>query len=199
MTAGTVRDTAAGTVRDTAARTAVRDSRVPDAVEAAGFRSVMATLPAGVAIVTAAAPDGRPRGMTCSSVCSVTLTPPTLLVCLRTASPTLAAVVSGGAFAVNLLHGRARPAAELFASAAADRFDRLRWRCPPGAGGPHLVDDARAVLDCRLSESAEVGDHVVVFGEVRAIRGPSDEPPLMYGYRRYASWPAERGPGAAAR
>ncbi|ETK34064.1 flavin reductase family protein [Microbispora sp. ATCC PTA-5024] len=169
---------------------------VAHVVEPDGFRAVMATLPAAVAIVTAAAADGRPWGMTCSSVCSVTLTPPTLLVCLRTASPTLAAVVSGRAFSVNLLCARSYPVAELFASAAADRFDRVRWRRPTGTGGPHLADDARAVLDCRLSESAEVGDHMVVFGEVRAIRRLSDEPPLMYGYRRYAPWPADRGPGA---
>ena len=164
---------------------------VAHAVEPDGFRAVMATLPAAVAIVTAVAPDGRPWGMTCSSVCSVTLTPPTLLVCMRTASPTLAAAVSARAFAVNLLHARARPTAELFASAAPDRFDRIRWRRPPDAAGPHLTD-ARAILDCRVSELAEVGDHLVVFGEVAAIHELSDDPPLMYGYRRYASWPVER-------
>lgn len=164
-----------------------------------GFRAVMTTLPAGVTIVTATAPDGRPRGMTCSSVCSVTLTPPTVLVCMRTASPTLAAVLARRAFTVNLLHDRARAVAELFASAAPDRFDRVHWQRPPEAGGAHLVRAAHAILDCRLSGSAEVGDHVVAFGEVHTILKLSDDLPLMYGYRHYASWPSGFELGTAVR
>jgi flavin reductase (DIM6/NTAB) family NADH-FMN oxidoreductase RutF len=51
--------------------------------------------------------------MTCSSVTSVTLLPPTLLVCLRVGSGTLEAVSAHGGFAVNLLHEEARHAAEV--------------------------------------------------------------------------------------
>ena len=43
----------------------------------------MASFPSGVTIVTAAGGDGRPYGMTCSSLCSVAMTPPTVLVCLQ--------------------------------------------------------------------------------------------------------------------
>lgn len=158
----------------------------------AGFRGVMATLPACVAVVTAVAPDGRPWGMTCTSISSVTLKPPTLLACLRAASPTLAAILAARTFTVNLLHHRARPAAELFASAAPDRFERVRWRPGLGAGGPHLLDDARVLIDCRLAGSIPAGDHVITLGEARAIHWLTTDPPLMYGYRHYASWPSEQ-------
>jgi flavin reductase (DIM6/NTAB) family NADH-FMN oxidoreductase RutF len=152
------------------------------------FRSFMAGFPTGVAVVTTIDPAGTPRGMTCSSVCSVTLTPPTLLVCLRAGSPTLAAVAEQTTFAVNLLHDRAQAVAQLFASGVPNRFQRVRWRAEPG-GGPHLIDDAHAVADCRVSRAELIGDHVVVFGEVFQVwQRPSPEP-LLYGLRRYAAWP----------
>lgn len=43
--------------------------------------------------------------MTCLSLCSVNVDPPTLLVCLRAQSPTLVAILRCGTFATNLLHG----------------------------------------------------------------------------------------------
>jgi hypothetical protein len=39
------------------------------------------------------------------------------------------------AFTVNLLHDRARPAADLFASGKHDRFDQIAWRHDDAAGG----------------------------------------------------------------
>ncbi|QKW35621.1 flavin reductase family protein [Actinomadura sp. NAK00032] len=157
------------------------------------FRAMMRGFPTGVAVVTALGPDGRARGMTCSSLCSVSLAPPTLLACLREGSPTLAAVLVRGAFAVNLLHADARRTAELFASGAPDRFDRVAWRA--GAAGPHLPAAAHAVADCAVRSPVPAGDHVVVFGEVYAVTGYDDRGPLLYGLRRYGSWPRAR-PGA---
>ncbi|MET8666614.1 flavin reductase family protein [Streptomyces tendae] len=155
------------------------------------FRSLMSTFPTGVAVVTTVDPDGRPWGMTCSSVTSITTDPPTLLVSLRHGSPTLAALQQCSAFGVNLLHHRGRSAAELFSSGDPDRFDRIAWR---GGilGSPHLLDDAHAVADCRVDRTLSVGDHVVVFGEVLRIERhqPATPRPLLYGLRQYRSWSA---------
>ena len=169
--------------------TLVGESHVGVAVPA-GFRAMMGGFPTGVSVVTATDLDGRPWGMTCSSVCSVTLEPPTLLICLRAASPTLAALMVREAFAVNLLHERAQTTAELFASGDPDRFERVGWRCADGAAGPHLWEDAHAVADCRVADTMLVGDHMVVFGEVlRVVRPAPDGRPLLYGLRRYSRWP----------
>ncbi|MEV0677477.1 flavin reductase family protein [Actinosynnema sp. NPDC050436] len=162
------------------------------ALPVADFRTLMSHFPTGVAVITTTAPDGVPRGMTVSSVCSVTLSPPTLLVCLRNGSPTLDAVLGAGAFAVNFLHGDARPVAELFASGAPDRFDLVGWRQPDGAAGPHLVRDAHAVADCRVSRTEPVGDHTVVFGEAYRVAHEAGHLPLLYGLREYQVWQAGR-------
>ncbi|MEV7603691.1 flavin reductase family protein [Kitasatospora sp. NPDC089797] len=164
-------------------------------VAAAEFRALMAGFPSGVSVVAARTADGQPRGMTCSAVCSVTLEPPTLLASLRTDTRTLAAVLESGRFTVNLLHERARATAELFGSGAADRFSRVRWTYAPDGAGPHLVDDAHAMADCRVSAAHRVGSHTVVYGEVLRILQQPDPEPLLYGLRGYAAWPvaARRG------
>jgi flavin reductase (NADH) len=152
----------------------------------------MAMFPTGVGVITAVAGDGRAWGMTCTSLCSVTLRPPTLLACLRLGSPTLRAVIDSDTFALNLLHEEGRPAAELFASGAVDRFARVAWDLPPGSGGPHLVEAAHATADCRVARTEVVGDHMVVFGEVcRLTCHDAVSRPLLYGLRRYALWPED--------
>ncbi|MFE4966395.1 flavin reductase family protein [Streptomyces sp. NPDC056660] len=160
---------------------------------AEGQRAMMSGFPTGVAVLTTTDPDGTPHGMTVSSVCSVTLNPPVLLVCLRSGSPTLRSVLDTGRFVVNLLHGAAQPVAELFASGAPDRFDRVRWEYDAGdpcTAGPHLLHDAHAIADCRVSDEHRSGDHLVVFGSVLRVTTPfPDRQPLVYGKRQYRVWP----------
>ncbi|MEU9118462.1 flavin reductase family protein [Streptomyces sp. NPDC048506] len=162
------------------------------AAVAAGQRAMMSGFPTGVAVLTTVDHAGTPRGMTISSVCSVSLDPPTLLVCLRIGSPTLETALDTGRFAVNLLHGAARPVAELFASGAPDRFDRVRWQHDaddPYAAGPHLFHDAHAIADCRVSDRHRSGDHLVVFGGILRVTPYPGRQPLVYGRREYRAWP----------
>jgi flavin reductase (DIM6/NTAB) family NADH-FMN oxidoreductase RutF len=153
-----------------------------------GFRSLMTGFPTGVTIVTAVDSLGSPRGFTCSAMCPVALDPPTLLICVRAQSPTLEAILHQGTFSVNLLRHDAQSAAELFASGAVDRFDRVRW-WPKSDGGPHLIDAAHSIADCRVVDSHGAGDHRIVLGEVASIWRQPGHLPLLYGLRRYASWP----------
>lgn len=155
----------------------------------ADLRTLMAAFPTGVSVVTATGRDGSSWGMTCTSLCSVSLDPPVLLVCLRFGSPTLSAVVDSGRFAVNLLHEQARSTAELFASGDPDRFERVVWQAGAGAAGPHLTHSSHTVADCLVISAQPVGDHAVVLGEVEVVTVVRDRRPLLYGLRHYASWP----------
>ena len=152
----------------------------------------MASFPTGVAVVSAFDSQGQPRGMTCTSVCSVSLEPPILLVCIRLGSPTLEALLHSVGFTVNLLHGEAESTARLFASGKPDRFDDVRWAPGPDPCGPHLPDDAHAVADCQVLRTESVGDHTVVFGTVLRISHhqvvQKADRPLLYGFRRYEAW-----------
>lgn len=153
------------------------------------LRLFMTTFPTGVGLITAMDANEHPWGMTCTSLCSVTLEPPTLLVCLRRGSPTLEAVLTSREFALHLLHDSACSTAELFASGAPDRFARVNWHMTTAYKGPHLLDAAHFIADCQVVHSKTAGSHIVVFGEVHQITRQSDAPPLLYGFRRYTSWP----------
>jgi flavin reductase (DIM6/NTAB) family NADH-FMN oxidoreductase RutF len=153
------------------------------------YRALMAGFPTGVAVIATMDLDQSPRGMTCTAVCGVSLDPPMLLVCIRTGSPTLEAILRRTTFAVNLLHVEAESTARLFASGQTDRFDRVRWDAGPADGGPHLQDDAHLVADCQVRRVEPVGDHVVVFGLVGRVSRPAVNTPLLYGFRQYAAWP----------
>ncbi|MGW0811400.1 flavin reductase family protein [Nonomuraea sp. NPDC002799] len=152
------------------------------------FRGFMSGFPSGVAIITTVDEQGRPWGMTCSSLCSATTQPPTLMVGLRSASPTLKALLERGSFAVNLLHERAKETAELFASGTPNRFDLVAWESVQGAGGPHLLEAAHAVADCRVARGVQVGLQHMVFGEPFRIRDLAAPEPLLYGLRQYTRW-----------
>ncbi|WP_435602554.1 flavin reductase family protein [Streptomyces sp. bgisy130] len=162
-------------------------------VPADDFRSLMGAFPTGVAVITTYGADDRPRGLTCSSLSSVTTAPPTLSVWLTTRGETLTALREYGAFAVNLLHERGERAGEVFAHRVADRFAQVGWRRSPDAGLPWLADDAFAVAECRVTKLVEVSDHTLVVG---AVTGVTQLPgtPLLYGARRFASWPGGEVP-----
>lgn len=151
------------------------------------FRGLMSCFPTGVAVVASLSADGRPQGMTCSSLSSVCLDPPTLLVCVRTGSLTYQAVTWRREFSVNLLREDGQAAAEVFASLVPDRFSKVDWKLTP-RGLPWLVDDARTVADCRVVSEVPIGDHTVVFGQVTEITAGAGGEPLLYGDRHYGRW-----------
>lgn len=166
------------------------DGRIAtEPVSGVAFRTLMAAFPAGVAVVTTTDGDGQQYGMTCTAVSSVSVSPPTLLVCMQRGSRTLTVVNRTGGFAVNLLDDQARSVAELFAGRAPDRFAHVPWTTRPEYGGPHLQQDTHSIADCRVTGSVDVADHVVVFGEVFRIATDSDTRPhpLVYGMREYWS------------
>jgi flavin reductase (DIM6/NTAB) family NADH-FMN oxidoreductase RutF len=156
--------------------------------ESVDTRLLWAGFPTGVSIVTAIDGDDRPWGMTCTSLCSVSLDPPILLVCLRCGSPTLNAVRERDRFAINLLHDQAQPTAELFASGVPDRFDHINWRTGGHTAGPHLVNSAHTIADCVVIDAKDVGDHCVLMGRVDSVTRLNTHQPLLYGLRRYATW-----------
>lgn len=159
-------------------------------VTGAEYRALMSAFPTGVAVITAVDAADRPHGMTCTSLTSVTVSPPILLACLDVRSGTLGAVLGSGAFAVNLLRAGSRRTAEVFASAVPDRFDRAVWRPSRLLGVPWLPADSFAMAECAVRETVDMGDHVIVIGAVLGIDQERDVP-LLYGLRGFAPWPGE--------
>ncbi|MGV9387438.1 flavin reductase [Nonomuraea sp. NPDC003707] len=70
-----------------------------------------------------------------------------------------------------------------------DRFDRVCWEYESGWCGLQLTEYAHSVAHCQLTHVRPIGTHLVMFGEVVGIWLRHRRIPLVYGLRRYTSWP----------
>ncbi len=132
--------------------------------EAQAFRNGLSRLGASVNLVTTDGPAGR-HGLTVSAVCSVTDTPPTLLVCLNRSAYAHDSFLTNGVLCVNVLDSSHQDLSRSFARwTGEDRFAAAQWsRLITGA--PILVGAAVA-FDCRITEAQHKGTHSVLFCEV---------------------------------
>ena len=140
----------------------------------------MARLPAGVVVITARVGDAF-RGLTASSLVSISLDPPLVLVGLERESATRAAVLETKAFNASLLTRSQEFLADRFAGRA-PALD-LEWRTLPhrlGTNGIPLLDGCAAWLECRLVQVHQAGDHDICVGEVLAAGIGSGDPLVLW-------------------
>jgi flavin reductase (DIM6/NTAB) family NADH-FMN oxidoreductase RutF len=135
----------------------------------------MARLPAGVVVVSARYGTGY-RGLTASSLVSISADPPLVLVGLEREATTRIAVLEGRAFNVSVLTRAQEFIAERFAGRA-PAVDEA-WREIPhrlGTNGIPLVEQCVAWLECSLVAVHPAGDHDICVGKVEAaIQGAGD-------------------------
>jgi flavin reductase (DIM6/NTAB) family NADH-FMN oxidoreductase RutF len=153
------------------------------------FREAIAHFATGVTVVTTTYQD-RPAGMTASAVCSLSLDPVLLLVCIDNRLTTHRAIDASRRFAVNVLGEGDEALARRFARRAEDKFEGV-----PLVEGtdPPVLAQAIASFVCEVQERVPGGDHSIFVGRVltcAATRGPR---PLLY-YR--SSFGALRDPHA---
>jgi flavin reductase len=149
------------------------------AIDPALFKSGMRCLASGVSIVTSLGPDG-PRGMTATAICSVSVSPPTLLCCVNRAASLHETIRASGVLAVNLLVKADQALADRFAAleAAESRFALGRWtRLRTGAP---ILETALAAFDCRVVETVDSASHSIFIAEVVDARSGAAAAPLLY-------------------
>jgi flavin reductase (DIM6/NTAB) family NADH-FMN oxidoreductase RutF len=149
-------------------------------IDRAGFRRVMGSWLSGVSVVSSMAYD-QPFGLTCSAICSVSVTPPLLLACINSSSATLAAIVGAGAFTVSVLDTDSRAVSEMFAGRGHQQFACISWHRGHRTGMPVLAA-ALAYAECTVHHVSEAGDHTIVLGKV--IDGATDHTRDPLGYWR---------------
>lgn len=144
------------------------------------FRDVMARLPAGVVVISARQGDDF-RGLTATSLVSISLDPPLVSVGLDQKSATRAAVLETRAFNVSLL----TRAQEFIADRFAGRAPAVdpKWQTLPhrlGSNGIPLIDACAAWLECRLVGVHAAGDHDICIGEVEGATIGSGDPLILW-------------------
>lgn len=154
-------------------------------IDAAQFRSAMGRTASGVTVVTTDGAAGR-GGVTVSSLCSLSMEPPSVLFCLHKDSRVLPTLLENGVFAANILaHDQHRVAdsfAGLIPEYREDRFAIAAWDALH-TGAP-LLKGALCRFDCKVASVFNFGTHHIIAGEVLALE--SDEArPLVYSNRAY--------------
>ncbi len=148
------------------------------------FRNAMRRFANTVSIVSVQSGAER-HGSTATSVTSVSMTLPSLLICFNQESRLHAFLKKEDRFCVNLLHIANCDVSEVFSSAvpAAERFASGRWRYDCGI--PYLAD-AQANLFCSKDQEIIYGSHTIFIGRVTAVHCRDDIAPLIYRDGAYA-------------
>ncbi|MCK7610119.1 flavin reductase [Acinetobacter portensis] len=154
-------------------------------IEATDFRNAMSLLTTAVNVVTTEGASGL-HGFTASAVCSVTDTPPTLLVCMNQASRSHAHFIENKTLCVNVLGTQHEQISNAFASSklsSEDRFKLGAWTTLETSSP--VLEDALVSFDCEIEQIQEVGTHSVFMCRVVAIKQSQQDESLVYFNRAY--------------
>ncbi len=145
----------------------------------AAFRDAMSRLGAAVNIVTTDGPAGR-AGFTASAVCSVTDSPPTLLICLNRSASVWPVFTAHRHLCVNTLAAGQQDLALRFGGKTPmeERFAAARWS--DGVDGCPRLEGALLSCDCQVSQVVNVGTHDILFCTINAITRNDDSHGLVW-------------------
>jgi flavin reductase (DIM6/NTAB) family NADH-FMN oxidoreductase RutF len=154
------------------------------AVDAATFRHAFRHVAATVGVLTVIARDGRPRGMTVTSLCALSVDPPTLLVCVDRATRTHGELANTDCFGLSVLsNGQHEIAARLARHGGNKALDEL-WvpnGDPDAAVVPPAIRGAVVHLTCAIDTVHAASTHDIVIGRVcRVAVAEEAGAPLLY-------------------
>jgi len=152
----------------------------------ASFRLAMRRFPAAVSVITAA--DGsRRHGMTATAVTSLSLDPPSLIVCINRETLLHDIMQLGRRFCVNVLRAGQEDLARVFASkrVAREKFEAVTHM---EAHGVPVLDGALAWLACDLEALHAAGDHTIGIGAITQMDADPAGEPLVWFRGEYGTF-----------
>ena len=143
------------------------------------FKAAMRRLAASVSIVVAKGDEG-PVGMAATSITSLTVDPPAVLVCVNRMTSLHASLVPTAPLSVNLLARHQREVSMAFGGGTPreERFKVGDWQ--DGANGLPALGDAQANLECVIDAMLAYGTHSIVIARVIRARVSDTVAPLVY-------------------
>ena len=150
-----------------------------------GFRIAMRSLHATVSVVTTAV-AGQRYNITVTSVTSLSMEPPSLLICINRTAEIYPGLREASHFCINIL---SREQVSIAANCAThllgeERFALGNWRT--GAQSLPILEGACVSLCCHIDLRQRYGSHDIIVGCVEVvIPGAGGEEPLRYGDGEY--------------
>jgi steroid delta-isomerase-like uncharacterized protein len=146
-------------------------------VDAALLRKAHGKFVTGVTVVAGSSPEGVPFGLAVNAFMSVSLEPPTIVVCISKTSRSHDQFLRARSFAVNILAADQVSVARQFAGSSADKFSGIAWA--PGALGAPEIENCAAFFEVQITDCLRASTHTVFIGQVVSVK-ESERPPLVY-------------------
>ena len=157
-------------------------------VSSSDFRSAMRRLAGGVSVITVGQGNDI-TGMTVTSVSSLSVDPPTLIVSINRESSSWPLLKRRGFFGVNMLTADQLDIAERFAGRdglkGAARFAGAQWITL--VSGVPLLAGALSAIDCEVEDVVERHSHAIVIGRVLDMQLSSRSAALAYWQGQYVA------------
>lgn len=148
------------------------------------LRDVLGQFATGVTVMTTQGDNGAPVGITVNSFASVSLDPPLIVWSIGLNSPSLGAFRRHSAFAINIMCADSKELALNFARPSENKFANINWTA--GLDDVPVLDDAAAVIQCRVETRVAGGDHEIYVGRVFDFHN-AEKAPLLYHKGNFAT------------
>ena len=147
------------------------------------FRHLLGAFASGVTVMTTREPGGTAAGMTASAFCSLSLSPPLVLVCVAHESGFHDTLRAAQQFAVNILAEDQAALSERFAGTWTERFTGVVMAVDR-PDRPPLIGGTAGYLLCETVDVHPGGDHAIFVA--RVVGGEAHgRPPLLHVHGTY--------------
>lgn len=155
------------------------------------FKEIMGSYPTGVTIVTTTDSQGDPVGLTVNSFTSVSINPLLVLWCIDHKASSFEVFQQCNGFAIHTLASDQKDLCWAFAGKEPDRFSKAEWSL--SEHNVPIINGSYGVMQCKLVQRINAGDHTILIGEVVELN-KTDKEPMLYFRRNVGSipvdWPA---------
>ena len=142
------------------------------------FLESMRNLAASVSIVSAQDQQKKNFAMTVSSLTSLSMDPPAILICVNKEASIHSVLKEGASFAVNILTKDHIEIANVCSSKEKEdqRFNFEQWVLDK----PPIIKDAQAIIFCEVDKLIDYHSHSIVIGSVQRVKNKEGFNTLMY-------------------
>jgi flavin reductase (DIM6/NTAB) family NADH-FMN oxidoreductase RutF len=151
-----------------------------EAADVDRFRRVLGSFAVGVNVITFRTSDGKPHGMTATAMCSVSVDPLLVLICVNRSTRTHDEILTRGRFGVSILGLGGHTISRQCARPGADKSLDSSWLSSDSDCETPVLRDAIAHLDCTVHDAYTAGTHSVILGRVEAAGAANHGEPLIH-------------------
>ena len=147
------------------------------------FINAMRGVTSTVSIISAKE-DGERHAMTATSVTSLSLDPPAMLVCVNKDASIHNIINFGSSFCINILSSRQMELAEVCSKS---EEGEARFQGKPWIEDDNFIYAKQSLSNifCECSDLVEHSSHTIFIGNVTSVLSSDEDSPLIYGSGKY--------------